>query len=191
MSPVSVVGVSHLTAPVEIRERFAFSPAEAEVTLGRLITTSEVQEAVLLSTCNRTEVYCLIDGETPDFGEWLAQARRMPVETLRRVLYTHRDEKALEHLMRVAGGLDSMVLGEPQILGQLREAYARAHEAGLINGELGRVFHAVVVRSSAGSTTTATSSSRTARRHRRRVSSTSRPLIGPPARRRRPRRHRR
>ena len=57
MSPVSVVGVSHLTAPVEIRDRFAFSPAEAEVTLGRLITASEVQEAVLLSTCNRTELY--------------------------------------------------------------------------------------------------------------------------------------
>ena len=137
------VGVNHTTADVELREQLAFSAAQADDALVALRELPGIREAALLSTCNRTEVYCLIDGETPDFGEWLAQARRMPVETLRRVLYTHRDEKALEHLMRVAGGLDSMVLGEPQILGQLREAYARAHEAGLINGELGRVFQDV------------------------------------------------
>jgi len=116
------VGVNHTTADVELREQLAFSAAQADDALVALRELPGIREAALLSTCNRTEVYCLIDGETPDFGEWLAQARRMPVETLRRVLYTHRDEKALEHLMRVAGGLDSMVLGEPQMLGQLREA---------------------------------------------------------------------
>ncbi|HAJ42981.1 MAG TPA: glutamyl-tRNA reductase, partial [Alcanivorax sp.] len=84
------VGVNHTTADVELREQLAFSAAQADDALVALRELPGIREAALLSTCNRTEVYCLIDGETPDFGEWLAQARRMPVETLRRVLYTHR-----------------------------------------------------------------------------------------------------
>ncbi|ASK34956.1 glutamyl-tRNA reductase [Alcanivorax sp. N3-2A] len=137
------VGVNHTTADVELREQLAFSADQADQALLALRELPGVREAALLSTCNRTEIYCLIEGEAPDFGDWLARTRRMPVDKISAALYHHRDEQALEHMMRVAGGLDSLVLGEPQILGQMREAYARAHEAGLLNGELGRVFQNV------------------------------------------------
>lgn len=137
------VGVNHTTANVELREQLAFSADQADAALAALRELPGVREAALLSTCNRTELYCLIEGETPDLGGWLARTREMPVDTIAPVLYCHRDDQALEHMMRVAGGLDSLVLGEPQILGQMREAYARAHEAGLLNGELGRVFQNV------------------------------------------------
>ncbi len=138
------VGVNHTTADVELREQLAFSADQADRALARLrADLPGVREAALLSTCNRTELYCLVEGEAPDFGDWLAAERRLPVDTLRPALYRHQGDLALEHMMRVAGGLDSLVLGEPQILGQMREAYARAHEAGLVNGELGRVFQDV------------------------------------------------
>ncbi|CUR48846.1 glutamyl-tRNA reductase [Alloalcanivorax xenomutans] len=138
------VGVNHTTADVELREQLAFSADQADQVLAVLRDELPgVREAALLSTCNRTELYCLVDGPIPDFSDWLARARRMPSQRLRDVVYQYRDEQALEHMMRVAGGLDSLVLGEPQILGQMREAYARAHEAGLLNSDLGRVFQDV------------------------------------------------
>lgn len=134
------LGVNHTTADVELREKLSFSPEQAQRALQDLRAMPNVKEAALLSTCNRTELYCVSDGNNPDFAAWLAQHRQMPVTDLRRVIYQHSGEQALEHMMRVAGGLDSLVLGEPQILGQMREAYARAHEAGLLNGELARLF---------------------------------------------------
>lgn len=136
-------GVNHTTADVELREQLAFSADQAERALAGLREMAGVREAALLSTCNRTELYCLVDGEPPDLAGWLSRERGLAVERIGAALYLHRDDQALEHMMRVAGGLDSLVLGEPQILGQMRDAYARAHEAGLIDSELGRVFQDV------------------------------------------------
>ena len=124
-----MVGVSHLTAPVEIRERFAFSPAEAEVTLGRLITASEVQEAVLLSTCNRTELYVCPGGNerAKEAAERvLSEKAGEVVGGTKQYLYHHEGEASVRHLCRVAGGLDSLVLGEAEIQGQVRDAYELA-----------------------------------------------------------------
>ncbi|MEP5231104.1 MAG: glutamyl-tRNA reductase [Alloalcanivorax sp.] len=137
------VGVNHTTADVELRERLAFSTQQAEAALASLREMPGVREAALLSTCNRTELYCFTDDVSPNFTQWLASSRNLSAERLSTVLYQHSGEQALEHMMRVAGGLDSLVLGEPQILGQMREAYARAHEAGLLNGELSRLFQEV------------------------------------------------
>ncbi len=137
------VGVNHTTADVEIRERLAFSTQQAQAALASLRETPGVREAALLSTCNRTELYCLTDEDCPDLVDWLAQRRSLSRDKLESVLHQHQGEQAVEHMMRVAGGLDSLVLGEPQILGQMREAYARAHEAGLLNGELSRLFQEV------------------------------------------------
>ena len=134
------LGVNHTTADVELREKLSFSPEQAQRALQDLRAMPGVKEAALLSTCNRTELYCVAEGSSLDFAAWLAQHRQMSVSELRRVIYQHSGEQALEHMMRVAGGLDSLVLGEPQILGQMRDAYARAHEAGLLNGDLARVF---------------------------------------------------
>lgn len=129
MSPVSVVGVSHLTAPVEIRERFAFAPAEAEAALGALRADSEVREAVLLSTCNRTELYVCPGGDEhvkAAAERVLAEKAGELVGGTKQYLYYHEGEATVRHLYRVAGGLDSLVLGEAEIQGQVRDAYELA-----------------------------------------------------------------
>lgn len=137
------VGVNHTTADVQLREQLAFSAEQADRALNVLRGMHGVREAALLSTCNRTELYCLVEGEAPDFAHWLAEERRLSERTVANALYSYREEQALEHMMRVAGGLDSLVLGEPQILGQMHDAYTRAREAGLIDGRLTRVFQDV------------------------------------------------
>jgi glutamyl-tRNA reductase len=129
LSPVSVVGVSHLTAPVEIRERFAFTPAEAEAALGGLHSGSEVEEAVLLSTCNRTEVYVCPGGNerVQEAAERvLFEKAGEVVGGTKQYLYRHDGEASVRHLYRVAGGLDSLVLGEAEIQGQVKDAYELA-----------------------------------------------------------------
>ena len=129
MSPVSVVGVSHLTAPVEIRERFAFAPGEAEAALGALRTQSDVQEAVLLSTCNRTELYVCPAGNqrVQEAAERvLSEKAGEVVGGTSQYLYRHDGEASVRHLYRVAGGLDSLVLGEAEIQGQVKDAYELA-----------------------------------------------------------------
>jgi glutamyl-tRNA reductase len=126
-----VVGASHRTAPIEVRERFAYGRAELPAALARLRESGAAAEAVILSTCNRTELYAVV----PDVGRGVERisallAERValrPAETAG-FLYTHRDRYAAEHLFRVAAGLESMVLGEPQIQGQVREAYGAARE---------------------------------------------------------------
>ncbi len=131
--PLAVVGVSHRTAPIELRERFAFGRAELP---GALISLSEDTgaEAVLLSTCNRTEVY-LAGPDAADVAHAvLAERVGMAPEAAARHLYVHRDRGAAEHLFRVSSGLDSMILGEPQIQGQVREAYAMARETSAPSG---------------------------------------------------------
>jgi glutamyl-tRNA reductase len=142
--PVAVVGVSHRTAPIELRERFAFGRAELP---GALIALNEGvgAEAVVLSTCNRTEVYLATPGGedgTDEARALLASRVGMSPEAAARHLYVHRDRGAADHLLRVSSGLDSMILGEPQIQGQVREAFALAREtAGPDGPVVGPALH--------------------------------------------------
>ena len=139
--PLFSVGVNHKTAPVEIRERVAFVPARLQQALRELTAQPGVHEAAILSTCNRTELYCHADG--PDvsvISAWLARHHQLPADAILPYLYTFEDQSAVRHMLRVASGLDSMVLGEPQILGQIKVAYKDAQEAGTVGALLSRLF---------------------------------------------------
>lgn len=135
------LGINHRTAAVEVREQVAFTPAQLETALTELRGLPEVQEAAVLSTCNRTELYC-VTGESGERAvlDWLGRFHGLAVEELTRCAYHYMDDEAARHLMRVAVGLDSMVLGEPQILGQLKEAYQVARQARGMGGELESLF---------------------------------------------------
>jgi glutamyl-tRNA reductase len=146
--PIAVIGANHRSAPIDVRERFALGRNEAPAVLADLVDTGASQEAVLLSTCNRTELYVnLADLDRGDtaFRSLLAERLDSAPEKLSGYLYLHRDRAAVGHLFRVAAGLDSMVLGEPQIQGQVKEAYQLAREtfglAGPVVGTtLNRLF---------------------------------------------------
>jgi glutamyl-tRNA reductase len=141
--PLAVVGASHRTAPIELRERFAFGRTEMPDALLEL--AADGSEAVVLSTCNRTEVYLSL----PDGSEGVEQARALLARRIgagpgeaARFFYEHRDRRAAEHLFRVSSGLDSMILGEPQIQGQVKEAYAAAREVAGDHGPVvGQALH--------------------------------------------------
>ncbi|RAH39096.1 MULTISPECIES: glutamyl-tRNA reductase [unclassified Halomonas] len=135
------LGINHRTAAVEVREQVAFTPAQLETALAELRGLPEVQEAAVLSTCNRTELYC-VTGESGERAvlDWLGRFHGLAVEELTRCAYHYRNDEAARHLMRVAVGLDSMVLGEPQILGQLKDAYQAARQARGMGGELESLF---------------------------------------------------
>ncbi|WJW75946.1 glutamyl-tRNA reductase [Thiohalobacter sp. IOR34] len=140
--PLIALGINHRTAPVEIRERVAFPPEELEAALRALHGVDSVREAAILSTCNRTELYCLL--ESGDGGgpvvDWLCDYHHLPAEQLRPYVYHHLDLEAVRHMLRVASGLDSMVLGEPQILGQMKTAFQAASRAGTVDRLLNRLF---------------------------------------------------
>jgi glutamyl-tRNA reductase len=128
--PLAVVGVSHRTAPIELRERFAFGRTEVPAALG--VLAARGSEAVLLSTCNRTELYVAAGPDADAVGtarSLLAARIGADADVAGQYLYVHRDRSAAEHLFRVTSGLDSMILGEPQIHGQVKEAYAASREA--------------------------------------------------------------
>ena len=135
-------GLNYKTAPVDLREQFAFTAESSEGVLQTLLDQPAVSGAVLLSTCNRTEVY--VDALEPiDISTWLAQQGEMSVESLQPHLYTLHGSEMVRHLMRVASGIDSMVVGEPQILGQMKAAFAMADSAGYASGHLKHLFPAV------------------------------------------------
>ncbi|MBD3658211.1 MULTISPECIES: glutamyl-tRNA reductase [Marinobacter] len=135
------LGINHRTAPVELRERVAFTPERMVEALAELRATTGATEAAILSTCNRTELYLAGDDDcAPQVLRWLAGFHGLDASELEEVLYTHWDTDAVRHIMRVASGLDSMVLGEPQILGQLKDAYALAREKGATGSFLSRLF---------------------------------------------------
>jgi len=134
------LGLNHQTAPVSLRERVAFSGEALAAALRGLKALPGVSEAALLSTCNRTEIYVAAEGEADALADWLARQAGQATQTLQAYLYLHRDEGAVRHLFRVATGLDSLVLGEPQILGQVKEAWATARAAGTLGRELDRLF---------------------------------------------------
>ena len=134
-----VVGVSHHSAPLEVREKLAFAPDRQGAALAELARQPGVAEAVLVSTCNRTEVYCR--GDSAEIVDrWLrAEAEKAGV-TLEREVYLHSEDAAVRHAFRVAAGLDSMVLGEPQILGQVKQSVRTAEGAGTLGPMLGGLF---------------------------------------------------
>ncbi|HEX8904962.1 MAG TPA: glutamyl-tRNA reductase [Longimicrobiaceae bacterium] len=145
--PVAVVGASHRTAPIELRERLAFGRAEIPPALGAIAGEAGA-EAVLLTTCNRTEFYLAAtegDAGVAQAAEMLAARIGVAPDEAARWLYVHRDREAAQHLFRVAAGLDSMILGEPQIQGQVKEAYAAAREVPgprgpVVGSALNRLF---------------------------------------------------
>jgi len=134
-------GINHKTAPVNIREKVAFAPDILHQALQNLVTKDAIHEAVILSTCNRTEVYCGLDYPANDAVlEWLSEFHQLPLESISPYIYAYQDSEAVQHILRVASGLDSLVLGEPQILGQIKEAYMTANAAGAIGAQLNRLF---------------------------------------------------
>ena len=133
------LGVNHQTAPVSLRERLAFDAAALPDALAALRAMPGVQEAAILSTCNRTEIYAIAEGDGTVLRDWLA-THPDEAMALDAYLYRHRDAEAVRHLFRVAAGLDSLVLGEPQILGQVKDAWAAARGAGTLGSQLDRLF---------------------------------------------------
>ena len=116
------LGLNHKTAPIEIREQIATLPTDEDQFLVDLLSHDWVHEAAVLSTCNRTELYCEVD-DPAMLSPWLAKQHNLSEDTLEPYLYLHQDDEAMRHALRVASGLDSMMLGEPQILGQMKQAY--------------------------------------------------------------------
>jgi len=137
------LGINHKTASVAVRERVAFSPEQLVEALRQLCRVVGSREAAILSTCNRSELYLEMECAQPQAVlDWLARFHDVPAEDLQACAYVHQDDQAIRHMMRVACGLDSLVLGEPQILGQIKTAYAVAREAGTLGPLLGRLFQA-------------------------------------------------
>jgi glutamyl-tRNA reductase len=139
---VWALGINHTTAPLDLRGRFAFAIDQVEPTLRALRESlSRQPEAALISTCNRTEIYCA--GEKPQLEhtlDWLAHSGGVSPSLLRSHAYTMEDRFAARHAFRVASGLDSMVLGEPQILGQIKDAVRAAEAAGALGTTLSQLF---------------------------------------------------
>ena len=125
-----VLGINHNTAPVDVRERVAFEPASMVEALKDAGGVCGCQGIAILSTCNRTELYFETDKEPEAVLGWLAGWHNVEEVALESVYYLYKDQEAASHLMKVASGLDSLILGEPQILGQLKSAYAVALDAG-------------------------------------------------------------
>jgi len=134
-----VLGINHQTAPVSLRERVAFGASSVPTALAALRALPPVKEVALLSTCNRTELYAIADDDGRALADWLA-THPDDAGDLHAYLYRHVDADAVRHLFRVATGLDSLVLGEPQILGQVKDAWASARAAGSLGTQLDRLF---------------------------------------------------
>jgi glutamyl-tRNA reductase len=143
---IVLVGVNHKTAPIEVRELLAFSDEACTDGLRRLVDGEIVREGLIVSTCNRVEILSATTTEQLESGteritKFLDSSQRLPQGFLNQHIYRHRDEQAVRHLFRVASSLDSMVVGEPQVLGQVRHAYSLAVEAGTAGRVLNRLVH--------------------------------------------------
>lgn len=135
------LGINYQTAPVSIREKLAFSTEVLAISLQNLLCVKGVEEAAILSTCNRTEFYCTTAFDNQNvLIDWISQNKQVSVKELTPFLYSHTDNYAIRHMFRVACGLDSMILGEPQILGQMKTAYQTACDAGSVGKLLGKLF---------------------------------------------------
>jgi glutamyl-tRNA reductase len=139
--PLLALGLNHQTAPLALRERVALDAGQLPAALAGLGAVPGVEEAALLSTCNRTEIYAQVaEGREAAVADWLARHHGLAPDTLSAYLYQHTDEDAVRHLFRVATGLDSLVLGEPQILGQVKEAWQAARSQQRLRTPLDRLF---------------------------------------------------
>jgi glutamyl-tRNA reductase len=137
---LAIVGVSHKTAPVEVRERLAFNSDALRLALTELVGRHNVREAIILSTCNRVEVMA----ESPDerlIREFLCDFHQIPADAVSKHLYSFKNAEAIRHVFRVAASLDSMMVGEPQILGQVKEAYRIAADAGTVGIHLNALMN--------------------------------------------------
>ncbi|GGP52801.1 MULTISPECIES: glutamyl-tRNA reductase [Shewanella] len=133
------IGINHKTATVDLREKVAFSPDRIHDAMKSLASRTRTGEAVIVSTCNRTELYCN-NAEKQDIIEWLEEYHQLNHDDLMPCIYAYEEQVAVKHLMRVASGLDSLVLGEPQILGQVKQAFVKAKEAGTTAATIDRLF---------------------------------------------------
>ena len=138
---IVALGINHKTASVELREKVAFSPEQLSEALQQLSDHDQFNEAVIVSTCNRTEIYCsLAQQNSQILLQWLASFHGLDEHELSKNVYCHQDNEAINHLMRVACGLDSLVLGEPQILGQIKQAYTSAKNHNSVDVVFDRLF---------------------------------------------------
>lgn len=135
-------GINYKTADLNLRERLAITPEKLSSTLNNLIQYNEIQEAVILSTCNRTEIYCE-GNRNLELLDWLSHYHQIPANQLHPHYYQYHDQAAFKHALRVASGLDSMVIGEPEILGQMKNAIAQAEQIGTLGSRLRQIFSAV------------------------------------------------
>lgn len=146
-------GINHKTAPLTLRERVTVPSHALTLALQDLNRTAKLDEAALLSTCNRTELYC-VGSEPQTLLTWLSDYQQLTVAEIEPYFYIHTADAALEHMLRVASGLDSMVIGEPQILGQMKQAFTSASQIGMIGNRLNQVFRHVFTVSKRIRTTT-------------------------------------
>ena len=137
----NILGINHKTAPVALREKVAFNEDRLVAALRTLRQETGVAEVVILSTCNRTEVYWAGSASGAELSRWLERHHGNNLD-LASSLYVHQEQRAVEHAFSVASGLDSMVLGEAQILGQLKDAYRVAQETGSTGPTLNKLFQA-------------------------------------------------
>ncbi|HEZ4766467.1 TPA: glutamyl-tRNA reductase [Neisseria meningitidis] len=135
---LTAVGLNHQTAPLSIREKLAFAASALPKAVRNLARSNAATEAVILSTCNRTELYCV--GDSEEIIRWLADYHSLPIEEIRPYLYALDMQETVRHAFRVACGLDSMVLGEPQILGQIKDAVRVAQEQESMGKKLNALF---------------------------------------------------
>lgn len=146
---IAIVGINHKTAPVALREKIAFSPESIDNALYNLYQHPLLNGCVILSTCNRTEIYVSYDhlADLPrikiSVEQWLSQYHQVEHSEYKDCLYWHDGKSAVEHLMKVASGIDSMILGEPQILGQVKQAYSYSHQNQCLSSELEKLFQRI------------------------------------------------
>ncbi len=136
-------GINHNTAPLEIRERVAFAPEQMEAALAEACRLAGAEELAILSTCNRTEIYAYSYQPVAQLMTWLVNYHGLTIEDIQHCHYCYEGDEAVRHMMAVACGLDSLVLGEPQILGQMKSAYAVAGTAGTVSTQLHNAFQQV------------------------------------------------
>lgn len=136
-------GINHTTAPLALRERVAFAPENLHSAMQEACAHAGLAEVAILSTCNRTEIYANSENDAATIQAWLVSHTAIEAEDLAKSYYCYQDQEAVRHMMKVAGGLDSLVLGEPQILGQMKSAFASAKEAGTLGAELHATFQQV------------------------------------------------
>ena len=135
---ISVIGLNHKSADIDVRGKFSFTSDTASLLLRRIKKLEKINEVVVVSTCNRTEIYTDSLSGPEDIKEWLASEKDF--KTLSKYFYVHQEEDAIEHLFKVVSGLDSMVIGETEVLGQVKNSYKIALENKTIDGKLKRLF---------------------------------------------------